>query len=187
MTRGGNDSGDTVSVKPWLTVGYVARAHGLKGALVVKTYDPASSALGEVERVQLALRTGELKVFELSAVVDGPGGDLLVEFFEVDNRDAATGLVGATVSVHRDEVAPPADGELFQGDLVGLIARTVDGRILGSVVDVWSAGPVPNLVIKAGSREEMIPFAQEFVVKVDLAHGTIVLNPPEYDEADGAD
>lgn len=169
-------------MKDWLGVGYVSRAHGLKGAVVVKTFDPASTALGEVDRVQLSPREGHPFERELVDVREGPGGDVLLVLEGLADRLAAEALVGATVAVHRDELEPPDEGEVFQGDLVGLRAVTPDGRTLGVVHEVWSAGPVPNLVLRDGDREEMVPFAEDFVRAIDLEAGTIVIEPPRFEE-----
>lgn len=87
----------------WLKVGYVARAHGLRGELGVKTFDPTSTALGEVERVQLTTKTGEVKLFDLDGLRDAPKGDLLMVLDGVRTREAADALVGSTVAVHRIE------------------------------------------------------------------------------------
>jgi 16S rRNA processing protein RimM len=75
---------------------------------------------------------------------------------------------------------PPADGEYFQGDLVGLEAVDESGRILGKIEEVWNTGPVPNLVIRSVEVGELlVPFADDFVRSVDLAAGRVVLRPPE--------
>lgn len=168
--------------KDWLSVGYISRAHGLRGGLVVKTFDPASTALGEVDRVQLTPRDGSPFELELADVREGPGGDLLLVAESITTREAAEALVGAAVAVHREEIDPPEAGSVFQGDLVGLTARTRDGRVLGVVREVFSAGPVPNLVIGEADAELMVPFADDFVIEIDLAARVIVLEPPVYDE-----
>jgi ribosomal 30S subunit maturation factor RimM len=41
---------------------------------------------------------------------------------------------------------------------------------------------VPNLVLRDGDREEMVPFAEDFVRKVDLEAGTIVIEPPRFED-----
>ncbi len=164
-------------MKQWLEVGYVSRAHGLKGELVIKTFDPSSTVLSEVDTVHLVPRVGPPIDAVFKTLRDSPGSDLLAQFEGVSTRAAAEALVGAKVSVNRDQLDEPDDGEFFQGDLVGLHAVTEDGRSLGIVAEVWSSGPVPNLVLKNGDAEDMVPFAEDFVVKVDLAANTIVLRP----------
>jgi len=162
-----------------LEVGYVARAHGLAGEVGVRTFDPASRALLEVERALLRLKDGS----ELELQIDSTretSKDLLVGFEGVEDRTRADGLVGATVYVFREDLEPPGEDEVFQGDLVGLKAQTESGEPLGEVAEVWNAGEVPNLVIRAPGREElMVPFAADFVVSVDMAEGRIVIRPPE--------
>ncbi len=165
--------------RPHLEVGYVARAHSLSGEVGVKTFDPASTALLDVERALLRLRDGSELELQIDSTREA-SKELLVGFEGVEDRTRAEGLVGATVSVFREDLEPPGEGEVFQGDLVGLKAQTESGEPLGEVVEVWSSGEVPNLVIRGEGREELlVPFAADFVVQVDEAQGRIVIRPPE--------
>jgi 16S rRNA processing protein RimM len=166
-----------VSGPPYLQVGYISRAHGLRGELEIRTFDPASTALEEVERVLLRDRAGQERTCALGELRSNNKG-LLVHLEGVGTREAAEALVGATVLVRREELQPPAEGEYFQGDLVGLEAITEDGARLGRVEEIWSTGPVPNLVIREGDQEVLVPFADEFVPEVRLAQGQVVVRPP---------
>lgn len=172
-----------MSGSPLLQIGYVARAHGLKGEVVIKTFDPTSTALDEVERVCIVARTGESRDFEISSVGESPGSDLLVRLGGISRREDADALRGGAVHVYRDDLEQPEEGEYFHGDLVGLKAVTPEGRPLGTVEEIWSTGPVPNLCIRNGKEELLVPFAEDFVPKVDLAGGTLTVIPPEYEEA----
>jgi len=169
--------------KELLQIGYVSRAHGLKGEVVIKTFDPSSTALEEVERVVLKTRAGEEKEFKLESLGESPGSDLLVRFKGVHRREQSEPLTGSTVHVHRDDLEQPAEGEFFYGDLVGLEAFTAEGQRLGVVEEVWDTGPVPNLCIRDGKTELLVPFAEEFVPKVDLAARRVTIVPPVYEEA----
>ncbi len=163
-----------------LVFGYVARAHGLKGEVAVHTHDPASEVLFDVERVVCRLRGGGEKELEVDEVREGPQGDLLVFFGGVTTREGAEALIGSTLLAHREDLDEPEPGEFFQGDLVGLEAKTPEGEALGTVVEIYAAGPVPNLVIRGGARGElMVPFAEDFVVEVKLAEKSIVVKPLE--------
>ncbi|MFZ5438900.1 MAG: ribosome maturation factor RimM [Myxococcota bacterium] len=170
-------------MKPLLEIGYIARAHGLHGEVVLKTYDPESTVLEEVERLVLVTRKNETKELELASVGESPGSDLLISFRGVRHRDQAEALVGSKVHVLREDLEPPAEGEYFHGDLVGLEAFTPEGKRLGVVEEVWSTGPVPNLCIRDGKEELLVPFAEEFVPKVELAARRLTVIPPEYEEA----
>lgn len=165
-----------------LQFGYVSRAHGLKGEVVVRTFDPTSTVIDEVDRLVVRLKDGTDRELEISNVREGPGGDLLVSFDGIRTREAADELRASGVFVLRDDLEEPEEGEFFQGDLVGLEAVTAEGKRLGTVEEIWSSGPVPNLVIRDGREELMVPFAEEFVTKVDLDAGQVVIVPPVFTE-----
>jgi 16S rRNA processing protein RimM len=160
-------------------IGYITRARGLNGQVVVRTFDPASQALEEVDRVLLLLADGSrrgLQIQERSA----HGGECVLTLEGIADRTAADGLVGSTVVVFREDLEPPAEGEYFQGDLIGLEAVDEAGSSLGKVEEIWNTGPVPNLVIRGPDRPELlVPFVDDFVRTVDLAAGRVVLRPPE--------
>jgi 16S rRNA processing protein RimM len=168
-----------VTASPTLVVGYVARAHGLTGELGIRTFDAGSDALDAVERV--VLRSPEGVEREFAVLGSRPASkEVLLTLDSVEGRSAAEGLRGSTVLVYREDLSPPAEGEYFQGDLVGLSAVSPEGEALGKVDEVWNAGPVPTLVIRGQRGELLIPFADEFVSQVDLAQGVIVVRPLEF-------
>jgi 16S rRNA processing protein RimM len=176
-----------VTLKPHLELGYVARAHGLQGEVAVRTFDPASETLDYVERVLVRPRSGAERVLRIELVRPTPK-ETLVVFEDVTGRTAAEALVGATVLAFREDLEPPAEDEYFQGDLVGLTAVDESGKVLGRVEELWETGEVPNLVIRAEGKEELVvPFVDDFVSTVDIPGGRLVVKPPEYLEVGGAE
>jgi len=172
-----------VTANPYLELGYVSRAHGLRGEVAIRALDPSSETLDTVERIFVRTRAGEERELRLEALRPTPKEDIVV-LEGVETRNDAEALVGAKVFVFREDLEPPVEGEFFQGDLVGLNAVDVAGQPLGRVEEIWSTGEVPNLVIRAPGREELVvPFADDFVPTVDLAAGRIVIQPPEYVDA----
>ncbi|HET9158577.1 MAG TPA: ribosome maturation factor RimM [Myxococcaceae bacterium] len=165
--------------RPTLEVGYVARVHGLQGELAVRTFDRDSEALSSVRRIVVRLRSGEERDMAVESARRASDATL-VSLAGVTSRSAAEAFKGATVLVHREDLPPPAEGEWFQGDLVGLEVRTPDGTPLGRVTEVWNTGPVPNLVIEGTGPEPLVvPFVDEFVPEVDVKAGVLVVRPPE--------
>jgi 16S rRNA processing protein RimM len=160
-------------------VGYVARARGLKGELVVRTFDPSSQALAEVEKVSLRLKDGiqlELQIQERAHA----SSDWILRFRGIEDRSAAERLAGAMVSIYREDLEPPVEGEYFQGDLIGIEVLDESGQTLGRVESVLNSGPVPNLVIRRTDGSELlVPFADDFVATVDAVAGQMVLRPSE--------
>lgn len=169
-------------MKPHLQFGYVSRAHGLDGEVVVRSFDPGTTVLEEIDRVLLRTRAGEERELAIDAVREGPKGEVLVSFKGVRRREDSAALTGSAVFAFREDLEAPADGEVFQGDLVGLEAFSPDGARLGRVEGLFEAGAAPNLVIRDGERELMVPLVDDFVREIDLKAGRVVVTPLDLGE-----
>ena len=162
-----------------LTVGRVARAHGVGGevAVDVHTDDPDSRfAAGQAVETDPAER-GPLTVERAR----WHSGRLLVRFAEVADRTAAEALRGTLLVADSSTSAAPADpDEFWDHDLVGLRAQTADGAELGVVTDVvHPPGPPLLAVRRPDGAELLVPFVRAIVPTVDLAAGRLVVTPPD--------
>ena len=106
-------------------------------------------------------------------------GRMILKFAGVDTIDAAESLAGCDVQIRKSErVALPED-EQYVSDLVGCRV-TVEAREVGTVEDVtFGAGEAPLLVIRDGKREHLVPFANEYVVKLDVGAKRMELRLPD--------
>lgn len=161
-----------------IVVGRIVRAHGIRGELGVRCNDPASSSLLHAKSIWLEGESAPRAVTSARAV----HAEVLIHLRDVASRTAAEGLKGRDVSVERAALPPAAEGEYYHADLVGLQAVTEDGKPLGRVQGLWETGPVPVVVIGEGQDELLVPFADPFVLRVELAKGQMVIRLPEYDE-----
>jgi 16S rRNA processing protein RimM len=104
---------------------------------------------------------------------------LVLKFAGIDSISDAEALVGSELQVPLGERAELEPGAAYVSDLVGC-ALFDHGREIGVVSDVrFGAGEAPLLVIGSGKQEFEIPYAQEFLVRVDLEHKRIEMNLPE--------
>ena len=104
---------------------------------------------------------------------------VVLKFAGVDSISDAELLVRCELQVPRSERAQLEAGAAYVSDLVGceLLDR---GRVIGVVSDIrFGAGEAPLLVVVAGKSELEIPFAQEFLARVDLEGKRIEMNLPE--------
>ena len=100
-------------------IGYLSRAHGLNGEVILKTFDPSSTVLEEVERITLVTRANETKEFAIKIVGELFGSDLLLTLEGIRHRRDADPLVGLVVYVRWEDLDEPEEGEFFHGDLQG--------------------------------------------------------------------
>ncbi|MFT3835834.1 MAG: ribosome maturation factor RimM [Myxococcaceae bacterium] len=167
-------------MSPHLQFGYVSRVHGLKGELIVRTFDPASEVLFEVDRIWVKRRDGIEEEVAIEEANDAPKGEVRVVFDGVTSREQAAHYVGATLFAFREDLEQPEGDEFFQGDLIGIVAYDLNGEKVGTVEEVWNHGEVPNLVIREAGKEIVLPMQETFVKSVDLAARKIVVEMPEY-------
>jgi 16S rRNA processing protein RimM len=154
-----------------LEVGYVARAHGVRGELRVHLHAAASTTLFDVERVWIGGR-------EMAIAHARPtNAAILLTVEGIEDRDAAEALRGQTVEVERDAV-PLAEGEFFLADLPGYEVVTQAGEAWGRVASVLP-GAQDLIIIRDDTVERMLPVVPEFIVSVDAAARRIVIEPPE--------
>ncbi len=106
-------------------------------------------------------------------------GRVVLKFQGVDSISDAEALNGWQVQIPASERAELEPGTVWVSDLVGCTV-VADGRELGPVADVdFGAGAAPLLVVKQGKKEYLIPFAEEFIEQVDVAHKRLLLRLPE--------
>jgi len=167
-----------MSTPNWITVGRIARAHGVRGELAVRTEDPSTSALLQVRSLRLE---GEESLREV-LFARAANAEVLLRLRGISDRNAAEAIKGRAVQIPRAELPTPEPGEFYFADLVGLTAFDEAGRELGKVQGLWETGPVPVVVIGEGQSELLVPFAEPFIIAVRPEEGRMIVRPPEYGE-----
>ena len=104
---------------------------------------------------------------------------LVLKFAAVDSISDAESLIGSELQVPEAERAALGPGWTYVSDLVG--CSVFDGeREVGQVHDVqFGAGEAPLLVVKSGSQQYEIPYAEAYLIRADLEHKKICLQLPE--------
>lgn len=112
-------------------------------------------------------------------------GGVVLKFAGVDSISDAERLKGWEVQVPSEERTKLEKGSAYVSDIVGSDVWINHGqRFLGRVSDVqFGAGEAPLLVVKlpvcAVQNEVLVPFAEEFVKKFDVAGKRIDMEVPE--------
>lgn len=157
-----------------LEVGYISGLHGVSGWVKIYSFTDPPRNIFEYDPWILEYNDETVVVSLLDARPQGAG--LIARLSGIDDRDQATPLVGATISIRRDQLPPPAADEYYWADLVGLDVVTEDGQSLGAVKSLFQTG-ANDVMIVAGDRERMIPWVKrDVIVAVDLANRRITVN-----------
>lgn len=97
-------------------------------------------------------------------------GRLVVKLAGMDDREVARVLMGCDIAIDASQLPAAAEGDYYWVQLIGCTVETLDGQVLGVVEDMMETGAHDVMRVKTRDGVELIPFAQDAVVRsVDLA------------------
>ena len=164
--------------EPFLIIGELTRAHGLKGEVCLNYYAESLEWLhgsiwlrgGDTEPPRQARVTG-MRVH---------GGQVLIRLEGVENRAAAEQVRGLTVLMPASMLPESDEDNLYLHDLIGLnVLLDATGEPIGALAHVNFIGGQELWSIEAPDGKEILfPAVPDFVASVDLAHRIIRISPP---------
>jgi 16S rRNA processing protein RimM len=154
-------------------VARVLRAHGVRGELRVKLYNPDSAALQRGVTLVLRPSSGAEQAVTVRAARPARG-ELIIGLQGVEDRNRAEALRGAELLVRREALPVPEPGSYYVFDLEGCAVVDRDsGQPQGRVAGVDNHGAHDLLRVHQGETEWLLPFVDAYVVDVDLEGRTI--------------
>src|SRR5438128_11125739 len=139
-----------------LAIGRVARAHGIRGRVLIAPYNAGSEGLCQARRIWLGER--EFEVDRAQRVSQG----YLIALRGVGDRDQADALRGKEVRVDRAELPALEAGEMYAIDLIGYQVSDPQGTVRVVVEDLEEAGPQYLPRLNGGA---LVPLARITVVQ----------------------
>lgn len=167
--------------KPQLVrVGYISRAHNLKGELFVRLNAGRADWLDRLTDLILVKKNGENdSEIQLSVMGARPHKDgLIVSAKSIADRTAAENFIGYEVFIPENWLIAKEGDVPFLHELLGF--RVIDSKLgaIGSVESFSSNGVQDLLVIRAGEREALIPFVKAFIEDLNFTDRIIRMNLP---------
>ncbi|HVY27512.1 MAG TPA: ribosome maturation factor RimM [Polyangiaceae bacterium] len=164
-----------------LSIGRVARAHGLKGELRVELYFDGSDALEHVDRVWLSERA-DSPAGAAAYVVDWARAvpkAYLLKLEGIDERNGAESLRGRSVWVARAELPETNAQEYYLVDLIGAKVTGPEG-VIGTVVEIATHPSVDSLVIRTtDGRTLEQPLVPDWISRVSVTEKLVELSTLE--------
>jgi 16S rRNA processing protein RimM len=167
-----------VEWKDMALVGRIARAHGIRGQVIVtpetdfpdERFRPGAELFIERHGAVEPIRVTSVRFHRERPVIG-------IEGIETMN-DAET-LAGRELRVPVDRLAALPAQTFYRHDLIGCAVETVDGRSVGAVTGVEGTLAGSRLVIDGAGGEILVPLVAEICREIDTAGKRIVIEPPE--------
>jgi len=172
-----------MSNTPYLHVGDLVGAHGLKGALIVYSHTRPADAVAGYSCWKLGKYPESAKEYQVKRCWQH-GKRMLAELEGVTDCNAAETLKGLKIWIPISEVETEDDEYLWEDLIDCAVIRQADEEILGTVIALEEYGAQDNLLVKTADNadtqgEWLIPFTEQIVVGIDLDEGIIVVDLPE--------
>ncbi|HEU5357487.1 MAG TPA: ribosome maturation factor RimM [Gemmatimonadales bacterium] len=163
-----------------LVVGRLRKPHGLKGEYTVF---PLTDRPEEVFVAGRRLERWDLGGAVLGEVqverAKGYHREWLLKFRDVEDRVALDQWRGQFLAAAVEELAPPAEGEVYLHELAGFSVRGPDGVPVGLVSGVYELPQGLMIEVQGPKREFLLPFRKEFVTAVDRAERRLSVVVPD--------
>jgi 16S rRNA processing protein RimM len=160
-----------------LQVARIGKPHGIRGEVTVQvlTDAPGDRFVPGTEFVVEPASAGPL-------IVDSArwNKDILLLGFEgIETRNQAETLRGAKLFIETEELDEDDDEGWYEHELVGLEAR-VGSQVVGKIAALHTL-PVQDLLVveTPDGKEILVPFVEQIVPEVNVAHGFILMTPPD--------
>ena len=158
-----------------LLVGRVARAHGIRGHVIVNPETDFMEDRFRPGRRMLVGPADRRRGYEIHDIRFHQGRPI-VRFDGIETMTDAEALAGAELWLPEEEVAPLPAGTFYRHDLVGCEVRDTRGALVGRVTAVEGSLDRSYLVV---DEHVMIPLVEGICVSVDIAGRSVTVDPPE--------
>jgi len=160
-----------------VVVGIVRKTRGVHGELVIESQSDLPGRFDQLKQVFLVTPEHSRKVTIVA--VRGPNeNEVWIQLAEITNREEAKLLRDATIEIDLADRPKSPDGEYYYDELEGLEVQDTKGCVLGHITRVIPRGGQDLYQVRIADTDVLIPATDAIVKKIDVAGGTIVIDPP---------
>ncbi len=162
----------------YITIGRILGPHGLRGDVKILPLTYSIKRFLEIERVFLDM-PGKMRLLHIQTVLFH-GERVVLRFREITGREEASLLRGKEILIPVEESPPPAEGEYYHYQIIGLEVFTEEGTPVGKVTGIIETGGNDVYVVKpardlARDKEILIPAISDVIEDIDLGEGKMVI------------
>ncbi len=158
-----------------LIIGRITRPHGVRGELRVQVRTSQPERFGWLEQVLVGDQ-------HIPMVVENARFHqkfVILKLAGCDDRNQAETLRNQLLQVREEDAIPLEEDEIFLYQLIGLQVRTVDGVVLGELVDVLETGANDVFVVRPEQGKELLlPDIPQVILEINPEAGHVLVQLP---------
>ncbi|MFC2114970.1 ribosome maturation factor RimM [Bacteroidota bacterium] len=160
-----------------ILLGSIAKIHGVRGELIIRTTNPSFDLKENWESIFLQI-DGILVPFFISGLKAFKPGEWVLKLDWYDTRNQAEKLVGYPVWIQKDWMEPVGE-EIFMDELIGFKFVDAISAQQGTIVDFMDIPDNPVFEVKIGREKKLIPAREELILEVDTEKRQITMEVPD--------
>lgn len=168
------------AMEDYICIGKILTTHGLKGEVKIESYSDFDQERYRKGNTVYIESEGEYIPFQ-TATFRIHKGYPLVSFADHQDINRIEKYKNCRIYIDRRTRKPLKNGEYYRDEITGLKAYDEADHYIGIVDAVEeTAGAQNNLrIAREGRADALIPYIPEFIKKVDLNEGKIIIHTEE--------
>lgn len=168
-------------MEKWFNVGKIVNTHGIKGEVrVVSRTDFPEERYKTGNILYLFLPKSKTPI-ELTVKTHRTHKNFeLLSFEGYENINEVEKFRDGILKVPESQLGDLDEGEFYFHEIMGCLVATTKGVEIGKVTEILTPGANDVWVVKgANGKEQLIPYIEDVVKKVDLKEKVIIIDPME--------
>jgi 16S rRNA processing protein RimM len=155
----------------WATIGKVVAPFGVRGELKVRLLTDIPNRFIGLDTVHVGPSHAR---HAIESVRPYKGDMIILKLEGIDDANSAETLRNAELQIPLSKLAQLPPDSYYQHDILGLHVFTLEGRDLGTIVDIIVTGSNDVYVIKMpDGRQLLIPAIKDVIKQIDLIRHTM--------------
>ena len=162
-----------------IVVAKILTSHGVKGFVKLESYMEKPK---DIFNYADDLYDVNNKKFKIKFVGTAKPNVFIAKIDGIDDMDVAKSYRNTELYMDMDLLPETGEDEFYYNELIGLKAKSTDGKSKGVVVGVddFGAGTVIEIKWDGEKLEESLPFVDDYFKEIDVESGYLVVDRPEY-------
>ena len=161
-----------------IAVGRIVRPHGIRGEVKVVPLRITPERFFEFGTLAIKSVPNRIEWFKVERVRI-QNQRIILKLSGIDNRDQAESLRNTFLKLPEEDCEGFRENVSNSIELIGFKAKTVEGMLIGTVVEILQKSIQNVLVVESEGKEIMIPDVSVFVKTVDRTSRVIIIDPIE--------
>jgi 16S rRNA processing protein RimM len=159
----------------WATIGRIVGPFGIRGELKVFSLTDIPNRFATLDTIYL----GDARTpHQIKSVRPYKGELVVLKLTAIDDATTAEKVRNQELYIPVEALADLPQDSYYQHDIIGLQVLLLNGKEIGTIVDIMSAGGNDVYVIKdENSKQILVPAVKEFIKQVDLIRHVMYIDP----------